>query len=181
MCVSTVSVLFLPVPGWVAFGEPIAASLGTDGTHYWHTCWTHAAAHVMGPPLRPDPTTPEYLMNLLARCARVVQSLSLSDNGFVHRVPVLLVCSVVGMDNCTFKTEEKALGKDDFLCIPNGVNGVEDRMSVVWEKGVTQGKLIPSQFVAATSANAAKIFNIYPRNAHYLSSDAPPECVFQHL
>ena len=120
-------------------------------------------------------------MNLLARCARVVQSLSLSDNGFVHRVPVLLVCSVVGMDNCTFKTEEKALGKDDFLCIPNGVNGVEDRMSVVWEKGVTQGKLIPSQFVAATSANAAKIFNIYPRNAHYLSSDAPPECGFQHL
>ena len=114
-------------------------------------------------------------MNLLARCARVVQSLSLSDNGFVHRVPVLLVCSVVGMDNCTFKTEEKALGKDD------GVNGVEDRMSVVWEKGVTQGKLTPSQFVAATSANAAKIFNIYPRNAHYLSSDAPPECVFQHL
>ena len=60
------------MPGWVAFGEPIAASLGTDGTHYWHTCWRHAAAHAMGTSLRLDPTTPEYRMNLLARCATAV-------------------------------------------------------------------------------------------------------------
>lgn len=53
--------------GAVVFGEPIAASLGTDGTNYWNKCWRHGAGHVMGPPLRPDPSTPGYLMNLLAK------------------------------------------------------------------------------------------------------------------
>ena len=42
----------------------------------------------------------------------------------------------VGTDNCTFMANQKALGKDDFRMIPNGCNGIEDRMSVVWHKGV---------------------------------------------
>lgn len=67
------------------YGEPIAAGLGVDGTHCWHKDWRHAAAYVMGPPLRPDPSTKEHLMKLLA-------------SGDLH---------TVGTDNCTFNGDQK--------------------------------------------------------------------------
>jgi dihydropyrimidinase len=137
--------------GWKVYGEPIAAGLGVDGTHMWHHDWRHAAAYVMGPPLRPDPTVKDYLMGMLA-------------SGELQ---------TVGTDNCAFNACTKALGKDNFTQIPNGVNGIEDRMAIVWTNGVKKGVLTPQQFVAATSANAAKLFNLYPRKGRIaVGSDA---------
>jgi dihydropyrimidinase len=76
-------------------------------------------------------------------------------------------------DHCTFLIEQKKLGLDNFTKIPNGTGGIEERLKILWHFGVNQGRLTPEEFVAVTSTNCAKIFNIYPRKGAILEgSDA---------
>ena len=66
--------------GVVVFGEPIAASLSVGGHHIKDKCWRHAAAYVMSPPIRDDPSTPGYLMDLLAALVVIEISLKLHEH-----------------------------------------------------------------------------------------------------
>jgi len=126
--------------GQRVYGEVLAGHLVIDDSVYRDPDFAFAAAHVMSPPFR----APEHQAALW----RGLQA------GHLH---------TTATDHCTFCAAQKAAGRLDFSKIPNGCGGVEERLSVVWDAGVNTGKLTPSEFVAITSANTAKLFNIYPR------------------
>ena len=126
--------------GQRVYGEVLAGHLVLDDSVYRHPDFATAAAHVMSPPFRPAGNS-EFLWRGL-------------QSGNLH---------TTATDHCTFCAAQKAAGRDDFSKIPNGCGGVEERLAVIWDEGVNTGRLTPSEFVAITSANTAKLFNIYPQ------------------
>ncbi|XWS52602.1 hypothetical protein CRYUN_Cryun11dG0085100 [Craigia yunnanensis] len=83
------------------------------------------------------------------------------------------VLQLVGTDHGTFNSTQKAFGIDDFRKIPNGVNGIEERMHLVWDTMVESGQISVTDYVRITSTECARIFNIYPRKGAILvGSDA---------
>lgn len=126
--------------GQRVYGEVLAGHLLIDDSVYRHPDFAFAAAHVMSPPFRPKGHQEALWRGL--------------QSGQLH---------TTATDHCTFCAAQKAAGLDNFAKIPNGTGGVEERMAVLWDAGVNTGRLTPSEFVAITSANAAKLFNIYPQ------------------
>ncbi|MGH8302107.1 MAG: dihydropyrimidinase, partial [Steroidobacteraceae bacterium] len=126
--------------GQRVFGEVLAGHLVVDESVYRNPDFATAAAHVMSPPFR-EKWHQEVLW-------RSLQAGNLQTTA---------------TDHCTFCAPQKGAGREDFRKIPNGCGGVEERMMVLWDAGVNTGRLTSSEFVAVTSANAAKIFNLYPR------------------
>jgi len=126
--------------GQRVYGEVLAGHLVIDDSVYRHPDFATAAAYVMSPPFRPKGHQ-EMLWRGL-------------QSGQLH---------TTATDHCVFCAPQKAAGKDSFTQIPNGCGGVEERMSVIWDAGVGSGRLTPSEFVAITSANCARIFNLAGR------------------
>ena len=126
--------------GQRVFGEVLAGHLLVNDEVYRNGDWDYAAAHVMSPPFRSS----EHQAALW----RGLQSGMLQTTA---------------TDHCCFCAPQKRMGHNNFTQIPNGTGGVEDRMHVLWHHGVNSGRLTMNEFVAITSTNAAKIFNVYPR------------------
>ena len=74
------------------------------------------------------------------------------------------VLSVISTDHCAFLWDgQKTLGRDDFSKIPNGGPGLENRLQMVHEYGVRQGRITLNRMVELLSTNPAKYFGLYPR------------------
>ncbi|MFO1075609.1 MAG: dihydropyrimidinase [Geminicoccaceae bacterium] len=132
------------------YGEPLIQHLVLDEGEYQNRDWNHAAQRVMSPPFRARHHQESLWAGLQAGSLQVVAT-----------------------DHCAFTTEQKRMGFGDFTKIPNGTGGLEDRMPVLWTAGVNTGRLTREEFVAVTSANIARILNVYPRKgAIAVGSDA---------
>jgi len=51
------------------------------------------------------------------------------------------VLDIIATDHCPFNSTQKRMGINDFRTIPNGVNGIEERMHMVWDTLVNPGML----------------------------------------
>src|SRR3984893_5877685 len=69
----------------------------------------------------------------------------------------------VGTDHCPFDNEQKLLGRDAFTQIPNGMPGIEERVSLMYTYGVNRGRMDIHRFVDALSTCPAKLFGLFPR------------------
>ncbi|XP_010247482.1 PREDICTED: dihydropyrimidinase isoform X2 [Nelumbo nucifera] len=136
--------------GQRVIGEPVVSGLVLDDSGLWDPDFTIAAKYVMSPPIRKQ-----------------------GHNKALQAALSTGLLQLVGTDHCTFNSTQKALGIDDFRKIPNGVNGIEERMHLVWDTMVESGKISVTDYVQITSTECARIFNIYPRKGAILAgSDA---------
>ena len=78
---------------------------------------------------------------------------------------------LVSTDHCPFcmkeghmgKVNQKPYGKDNFSKIPNGIPGVETRLSTIHDGGVRKGRISLNRLVELTSTAPSKLFGLFPR------------------
>jgi dihydropyrimidinase len=70
---------------------------------------------------------------------------------------------MVNTDHCCYDTGQKALHRDHFPAIPNGLPGVETRLRLLLTEGVHAGRVTLPRLVQLACANPARLTGLYPR------------------
>jgi dihydropyrimidinase len=71
---------------------------------------------------------------------------------------------LVATDHCPFDFHgQKELGRDDFRKIPNGLPSIEDRVDLLHQGGVVEGRISRERWVEITATAPAKLFGMYPQ------------------
>jgi dihydropyrimidinase len=126
--------------GWEVFGETCTQYFFVDSSFLERPDF-EGAKYVYTPPPR-DKANQAVLWNAVA-----------SD-----------VLSVISTDHCAFSwKEQKALGRDDFSKIPNGGPGLENRLQMIHQFGVREGRIGLNRMVELLASTPAKLFGLYPR------------------
>jgi dihydropyrimidinase len=82
------------------------------------------------------------------------------------------VLESVSTDHCPFNSEQKALGRDDFSKIPNGLAMIQHRLVKLWDLGVASGRITPEELVDLTSTAIAKRFGLARKGSIAPGKDA---------
>jgi len=70
----------------------------------------------------------------------------------------------VGTDHCPFDFKgQKEMGRGDFRKIPNGLPAVEDRVDLLHQGGVVEGRISRERWVEIMATAPAKLFGMYPK------------------
>ena len=98
------------------------------------------------------------------------------------------VLQVVSTDHASFFFDDdpvmgrqKRLGEDNFTLIPNGIPGVEERLNVMYQSGVVEGRFSLNRWVEMCCTAPARMMGLYPQKGEVaLGADAdidPPMVV----
>ena len=91
------------------------------------------------------------------------------------------ILSAISTDHCAFRWDtQKSLGRDDFSKIPNGGPGLENRLQMIHQFGVREGRITLNRMVELLATNPAKLFGLYPRKGTIAVGSDADIVVFDH-
>ncbi|KAK0398521.1 hypothetical protein QR680_002632 [Steinernema hermaphroditum] len=126
--------------GSLVNAEIAVAAFASEPNAYYDKDVKKASSLLLAAPVRTEARNTDDLMDLMANSP-------------------LCVCV---SDHRAIKSSDR-VSCSDFTKMPRGCSATEERLAVLWEKAVYSGLVDPMRFVAITSSNAAKVFNLYPK------------------